>query len=98
MIISSVKNSRYNEDILIGGESLVSSPCVVWSMTVTSDTGGAGVVTIYDDTTIANPLFKVRLTAENPTVHLSFPKGRRFLNGVYAAANFSSADISLDYD
>lgn len=96
--ISPIRNSVYNEDIDIAGESIVGNPCVAFDMTITSDVAAATVVSIFDANSATNKLLKVTLTATNPTIHLTFPKGKRFDTGIYAAANAGSVDIAIDYD
>lgn len=94
-----VQNSGFIEDIdSTTGESVVGRACVVYSVTVTSDAGTTGVVTFHDGTSSsADHKLEVRIAAST-TVHLPFPKGKRFDTGLWVKSNVASLDLSIDYD
>lgn len=98
MNITPAQASIFNENIVPAGETILGQPCVVWSMTITSDVAGAGVVKFYDSLTATNCILKVTMAAGVPTVHLCFPKGKNFITGIYATSSASSIDVALDYD
>ena len=97
--IEPAQNSIHNEDITLAGENIVGAPCVVWSITLTNDSGTAGIVNISDSTTYDSTyrIFKVAVAA-NSTSHFDFPRGMKFTRGVSAAASVGSLDIDLTYD
>ena len=97
--IEPARNTVHNEDIVLAGETIVGSPCVAWTITITNDSATAGIVNISDSTTYnaTYRILKVAVPAAT-TLFLPFPKGMKFTRGVSAAANAGSIDIDITYD
>lgn len=95
--------SVYQEDVsvLANGTSLISVPCVVYSIVVSRDVAGDSVVSIANSSgnySVSGRLEKVKITDECPTFQLTYPKGKSFSSGVAARANSASTNISVTYE
>lgn len=97
------KKNVYQADIstLAAGTELIGLPCIVWEITIVSDAAGDASVSFSDTTTSytsASRVVKAKTTDETQTVHLVFPKGKRFTSGVCATANKASVDVAITYE
>jgi len=94
-----VRKSDYIEDIdSTTGEAVSGNACVVYSITVISDGGAAGVVTFHDGTSqLASKQHEIKVAASG-TVHCAFPRGKRFDTGCFVKSNVAGLDLSIDYN
>ncbi len=95
-------NNTYQEDVstLEAGSTLVTGPCVVWSITAAVEADGDPIISFsnsegYDAT---YRVAKIVLSTETKTVHLVFPKGLYCSTGLSATSNLASVDVSVTYD
>jgi hypothetical protein len=99
LILASAQRKVYNEDIVLAGENVISSPCLVYSITVVNDSDTAAIVNMSDSTSYDSNsrCQKVAIGAAS-TVHLVFPRGLPLSAGLSVASNAGSIDISATYD
>lgn len=86
---------------MAAGTAIIARPCTVWSITVTTDTAGDGVMSFSNHaTTFTNSaqVDKVILTDEIKTFQLVYPKGLYLSAGLTATANKASMNVSVTYD
>lgn len=95
---STLKN-KYQEDLPVIGANLIYTPCVVYSITICLEADGDAVVSFSDSQTYdsASRVLKLVTSAENKTIHVSFPEGKKFDTGLSAISNVSSVDVSITY-
>lgn len=96
---ASAQRKIFNEDIVLAGETIISTGCTIYSITLINDSATASVVNLSDSTTYsaASKVAKACVPA-NSTVSLTYPKGMPMAEGLSAAANSGSIDIAVTYD
>jgi hypothetical protein len=97
--LRAAQNASHQEDCTLAGHTLVSTPCVVYTMTVTNDSASATVVSFADASTYAagSRILKVRVAARG-TEHLTFPRGLPFGTALTVKPNNSTTNVSLTYN
>lgn len=103
--IEPAQNKFFKEDVnSTTGELAIGGAHVVYDMTFTSDAGSVGNFGVFDTTTAAgmttaNKVVDVRLgTGAAAVQQLTFPRGKRFSNGIWIKTNIAGLDFSMDYD
>ena len=94
-------SNKYQEDVSVleAGSTLVSGPCVVWSITVALEANSTAILNFsnsegYDST---YRVFKVTIDAPG-TLHYTFPKGLYCSTGFSVVSNVASVDVSCTFD
>lgn len=102
MIALSKNNTSYVEDIstTASGSLIVNRPARVYSITVTSDTTGVGIVSFSDNDDSYSSSSKTSKVTINgvDTKTIIYPYGKTLTAGLCATANKSSMNVEVVYE
>lgn len=99
---STPRKNAYSEDIAVvgNGTNIIATPCMVYHITISTDTGATAVLSISDSTTYSagSRVEKVVVNSSQPTVTLDYDDGKPFFTGLSAISNIAGVDIAVTYE